>query len=55
MKGALVGIDPFNPLASVIAFQYNPESLTRELQAQTTMENDTKRCASKARPSRPSI
>ncbi len=35
MKGALVGIDIFNPLASVIVFQYNPETLTRRLQAQT--------------------
>jgi len=36
VKGAIVGIDPFNPLASVIVFQYNPDSLTRTLQAQTT-------------------
>ena len=36
MKGAIVGIDPFNPLASVIIFQYNPHTLTRTLQAQTT-------------------
>ena len=36
MKGAIVGIDPFNPLASVIVFQYNPDTLTRTLQAQTT-------------------
>jgi hypothetical protein len=35
MKGAIVGIDPLNPLASVIIFQYNPETLTRSLQAQT--------------------
>lgn len=35
MKGALVGIDIFNPLASVIVFQYNPETMTRRLQAQT--------------------
>src|SRR5215210_8066250 len=34
MKGAIVGIDPFNPLASVIVFQYNPDTLTRTLQAQ---------------------
>jgi hypothetical protein len=32
-KGAIVGIDPFNPLASVIVFQYNPETLTRTLAA----------------------
>ncbi len=34
-KGAIVGMDIFNPLASVIIFQYNPETLTRTLQAQT--------------------
>lgn len=31
-RGALVGIDPFNPAASVIPFQYNPHTLTRTLQ-----------------------
>jgi hypothetical protein len=35
MKGALVGLDLLNPLASVIVFQYNPETMTRRLQAQT--------------------
>lgn len=35
LKGAIVGIDIFNPLASVIVFQYNPETLTRTLQAQS--------------------
>lgn len=35
-KGAIIGLDPFNPLASVIVFQYNPEALTRTLTAQTT-------------------
>ena len=34
-KGAIVGLDPFNPLASVIVFQYNPDTLTRTLTAQT--------------------
>ena len=34
-KGAIVGLDKFNPLASVIIFQYNPEKLTRSLVAQT--------------------
>ncbi len=33
-KGALVGVDPPNPVASVIAFQYNPSTMTRTLQAQ---------------------
>jgi len=32
VKGAIIGLDPFNPLASVIVFQYNPETLTRTLQ-----------------------
>ncbi|MBW7885198.1 MAG: hypothetical protein H3C34_21720 [Caldilineaceae bacterium] len=33
VKGALIGLDPLNPLASVIVFQYNPLTLRRELQA----------------------
>jgi len=36
LKGAIVGLDPFNPLASVIVFQYNPETVKRSLTAQTT-------------------
>ena len=35
-KGAIIGIDLINPLASVIIFQYNPKSLTREVTAQTS-------------------
>jgi hypothetical protein len=38
-KGALVGLDPFNPLASIIVFQYNPDTLSRTLTAQTTGGN----------------
>ena len=38
-KGAIIGIDLINPLASVIIFQYNPKSLTRELTAQTSGED----------------
>jgi hypothetical protein len=34
LKGAIVGLDPINPLASVIVFQYNPESLTRRVTPQ---------------------
>jgi Contractile injection system tube protein len=34
LKGAIIGVDPFNPLASVIVFQYNPDTMTRTLQAQ---------------------
>jgi hypothetical protein len=33
LKGAIVGLDPANPLASVIVFQYNPDTLTRRLEA----------------------
>lgn len=36
MKGAIIGVDPFNPLASIIIFQYNPDTLSRSIQAQTT-------------------
>lgn len=35
LKGGLVALDPANPLASVIIFQYNPETLTRTLTPQT--------------------
>lgn len=34
LKGALVSVSLFNPLAGVIVFQYNPETLTRSLQPQ---------------------
>jgi hypothetical protein len=36
LKGAIIGIDVANPLASIAIFQYNPDTLTRTLQAQTT-------------------
>lgn len=35
-KGAIVGLDPANPQATVIVFQYNPDTLTRTLTAQTS-------------------
>jgi len=35
-KGAIVGLDPANPLASIIVFQYNPETVTRTLTPQTS-------------------
>ena len=38
-KGAIVALDPLNPLASVIIFQYNPKSLSRGLNAQTSGED----------------
>ncbi|SFE85904.1 hypothetical protein [Nitrosomonas sp. Nm166] len=34
LKGAIVGIDPMNPLASIAVFQYNPDTVTRSLQVQ---------------------
>lgn len=34
-KGAIVGIDPTGPPPSVTVFQYNPDTLTRTLQART--------------------
>lgn len=33
LKGALVGVDVFNPIASVVVFQYNPTTMTRRLEA----------------------
>jgi len=35
-KGAIIGVDPLNPLASVVVFQYNPAELTRTLTARTS-------------------
>jgi hypothetical protein len=32
IKGALIGIDLYNPLASVVVFQYNPDTMTRRLE-----------------------
>ncbi len=40
IKGALIGIDIFNPLASLIVFQYNPETMTRRVDARTTGRQD---------------
>lgn len=39
VKGAIIGADPFNPLASVVVFQYNPAELTRTLKAKVTSED----------------
>jgi hypothetical protein len=38
VKGAIVGIDLFNPLASIAVFQYNPDTVTRSLQPQASGE-----------------
>src|SRR6185369_211482 len=32
LKGALIGVDPLKPLASIAVFQYNPDTLTRRLE-----------------------
>jgi hypothetical protein len=42
IKGAIVGIDIFTPIPEVILFQYNPETLTRRLQARTSGEGGNK-------------
>ncbi len=34
-KGALIGLDPFNPVASITVFQFNPEKITRTLTPQS--------------------
>jgi hypothetical protein len=34
LKGAIIGVDPLNPLASIVIFQYNPKKVTRRLAAQ---------------------
>jgi hypothetical protein len=31
LKGALIGVDPLNPLGSVVVFQYNPDTMTRKI------------------------
>jgi hypothetical protein len=36
LKGAIVAIDKLNPVASVIVFQYNPDTMTRRLEARTS-------------------
>jgi len=38
-KGAIVSFDIFNRVASVVAFQYNPEKVTRTLQTQAAGED----------------
>lgn len=39
LKAAIIGIDVFNPLASAVIFhQYNPDTLTRNLQIQSSGE-----------------
>jgi hypothetical protein len=40
-RGALIGIDPENPVASVAIFQYNPDEMTRTLQARAATGSGT--------------
>ncbi len=42
LKGAIIGVDPFNPLASIAVFQYNPHTVTRSLQVQAASEGGDK-------------
>jgi len=37
-KGAIIGLDITNPLASLIVFQYNPETLSRNLTMQSAAQ-----------------
>ena len=41
-RGALIGVDLFNPVASVIVFQYNPEKVKRTVKAQGASEGSAK-------------
>ncbi len=40
LKGAIIGMDLGNPLASVAVFQYNPDTITRRLSARTSQQLD---------------
>jgi hypothetical protein len=40
LKGAIIGLDPAKPLASVVVFQYNPDSLTRKIDARSSGGGD---------------
>lgn len=39
LKGALIGVDVLNPLASVVVFQYNPDTMTRRLEARAVSQD----------------
>src|SRR5437660_12896569 len=41
LKGAIIGLDPTKPLASIVVFQYNPDTMTRRLEARSTGGGDT--------------
>ena len=40
LKGAIIGLDPLKPLASVVVFQYNPDTLSRRITARSTGGSD---------------
>lgn len=40
LKGAIIGLDPGKPLSSVIVFQYNPDTMTRRVEARSTGGGD---------------
>ena len=40
LKGAIIGLDPAKPLASVVVFQYNPDTLSRRITARSIGGND---------------
>lgn len=43
IKGAIVALDPKNPVASIIVFQYNPDTMTRRLEARTSATESSDR------------
>ena len=52
LKGALVAVDLASPIPTVIVFQYNPETLTRQLKARGDAgrgREGRRRCGSRAR------
>ena len=40
LKGAIIGLDPGKPLSSVIVFQYNPDTMTRRVEARSSGGGD---------------
>ncbi len=38
IKGALIGIDPLNPIPNIVVFQYNPDTMTRRLEARAVSQ-----------------
>lgn len=46
LKGAILGFDPANPLASIVVFQYNPDTITRRLEPRTVSSENGDRSES---------